>query len=52
MTQPPRPLLPIAAWWHRLRHHYVRNSVIAPDNGNGPLTWWHTYCYACGKGWL
>lgn len=47
---PPR-VLPLAAWWHRVRHHYVRHDVIARDNGRGPLMWWHTYCYACGRGW-
>lgn len=41
-------LLPIAAWWHRIRLHLVRHDVVLPDE------WWHrwhTYCLTCQQGW-
>lgn len=45
---PPR-VLPLAAWWHRVRLHVVHTHVIVADR-NGQQRW-HTYCATCAKGW-
>lgn len=48
MTQP--RLLPLAAWWHRVRLHVVHHDVPTMWL-NGRYQCWHTYCATCGTGW-
>ena len=42
-------LLPLAAWWHRLRLHVVHHDITVPIT-NGHMRY-HTFCLTCWQGW-
>lgn len=46
---PPR-LLPLAAWWHRVRLHVVHHDVTVWDNGHRFVCRHRIHCATCAKG--